>query len=87
MKEKEIGSLEAGKKADIIILDLNKAHLIPLYNIYSQLVYAAGGSEVETVIINGQLIMENKNILTVDEQAILDVAKHLGGRIKNELKI
>jgi len=85
LKEKEIGSLEAGKTADIIILDLNKPHLVPLYNIYSQLVYSAGGGEVETVIINGQLVMENHMILTVDEQGILDEARELSRRIKNEI--
>jgi 5-methylthioadenosine/S-adenosylhomocysteine deaminase len=84
LKEKEIGSLEAGKTADIIILDLNQPHLTPLYNIYSHLVYSAGGGEVDTVIINGKLIMENRKILTVDEQEIMDRANHLAGRIKNE---
>jgi len=86
LKEKEIGSLEAGKTADLIILDLNKPHLIPLYNIYSQLVYSAGGGEVDTVIINGKLIMENRKILTVDEQGILDEARELSRRIKNEIQ-
>lgn len=86
MKEKEIGSLEVGKIADIIILDLDRPHLTPLYNVYSHLVYSAGGSEVDTVIINGKLIMENRDILTIDEDEIIDQANHLAERIKNEVK-
>jgi 5-methylthioadenosine/S-adenosylhomocysteine deaminase len=87
LADKMIGSLEVGKRADIIILDLNRPHLVPLYNIYSQLVYSAGGSEVDSVIVNGKLIMENRKILTVDEDELMDQARHLSGRIKNELKI
>jgi 5-methylthioadenosine/S-adenosylhomocysteine deaminase len=87
LADKMIGSLEVGKRADIIILDLNRPHLVPLYNIYSQLVYSAGGSEVDSVIVNGKLIMENRTILTVNEKEIMDQARELAGRIKNELKI
>lgn len=86
LKEKEIGSLEKGKIADIIIIDLDRPHLTPLYNIYSHLVYSASGSEVDTVIINGKLIMENRDILTVDEDEVIDQANHLAERIKNEIK-
>ncbi|MBN2058676.1 MAG: amidohydrolase [Candidatus Saganbacteria bacterium] len=82
----DIGSLAPGKTADIIILDLNKPHLLPLYNIYSQLVYSAGGSEVESVIINGRLVMENKRVLTMDEDEVLDNARHMGARIRHEIK-
>jgi len=86
LKEKEIGSLEVGKKADIIILDLNRPHLTPLYNIYSNLVYSAGGGEVDTAIINGKLIMENRDILTIDEEEIIDRANSIARRIENEIK-
>jgi 5-methylthioadenosine/S-adenosylhomocysteine deaminase len=85
-KDKDIGSLEVGKTADIILLDLNLPHLVPLYNIYSHLVYSAGGSEVDTVIINGKLIMENRDILTIDEDEIIFKAHKFGERIKNEVK-
>jgi 5-methylthioadenosine/S-adenosylhomocysteine deaminase len=84
-KEKEIGSLEVGKTADLIILNLNLPHLVPLYNIYSHLVYSAGGAEVETVIINGKLIMEKRKVLTVDEDEIMDQAKHLAKKIQAEV--
>lgn len=86
LKEKEIGSLEVGKTADIILIDLDRPHLTPLYNVYSHLVYSAGGSEVDTVIINGKLIMENRDILTVDEGEIIDRANHLARKIKMEVQ-
>jgi 5-methylthioadenosine/S-adenosylhomocysteine deaminase len=86
LQKPDIGSLEAGKTADVIVLDLDRPHLTPLYNVYSHLVYSAGGSEVDTVIINGKLIMENRDILSVDEDELIDKAKKLGGRIKNEIK-
>jgi len=60
------GSLESGKKADIIILDTRKPHLTPLYNHISHLVYAARGSDVQTSVINGRLIMEERKILSFD---------------------
>ena len=82
----DLGSLEVGKTADIIMVDLNKPNLVPLYNIYSHLVYSAGGSEVDSVIINGKLIMENRRLLTIDEQEIIDQANHLAKKIKAEVQ-
>lgn len=70
--ENEIGSLEVGKKADIIIIDLNKPHLCPVHDIYSTLAYSACGSDVETVIIDGEIIMENRKIKTVDEVMVME---------------
>jgi len=86
LKEKEIGSLEVGKTADIILVDLDRPHLTPLYNVYSHLVYSAGGGEVDTVIINGKLVMENREMLNVDEDEIIDRANRLAKEIKNEVK-
>jgi len=60
------GSLETGKKADIIIIGTNKPHLTPMYNPFSHLVYAARGSDVDHVIINGQIVMEGRKLLTMD---------------------
>lgn len=60
------GSLEAGKKADIIILDTRKPHLTPMYNPVSHLVYAARGSDVTTSVINGKVIMEDRKLLSLD---------------------
>lgn len=68
--EKEIGSIEVGKKADLAILDLNTPSLTPRNNLLAGLSYSANGSEVDTVIINGQITMENRRILTVDEKLV-----------------
>ncbi len=73
--EKEIGSLEAGKKADIAILNLNRPHLQPIYNIVSLLVYSAVGADVRDVIINGKLVMQDRQLLTLDEEQILRQAR------------
>jgi len=69
------GSLEPGKKADIIIVDTNKPHLTPMYNPYSHIVYAARGGEVNHVIINGQLVMEHRKLLTMDTEEIMARAR------------
>jgi 5-methylthioadenosine/S-adenosylhomocysteine deaminase len=74
--EKQIGSLEKGKKADIIVLDFNQPHLVPQYNIISNLVYSARGSDVETSLINGKIVMEKKKVLPVDERKILKKVKN-----------
>jgi len=67
----QIGSLESGKKADLIVLDLNQPHLTPLYNIPSHLVYAARGADVVHSIINGKPVMQNRKLLTLDESALI----------------
>jgi 5-methylthioadenosine/S-adenosylhomocysteine deaminase len=79
--EKEIGSLEVGKKADIIILDLNRPHLQPVYNIVSQLVYSAVGADVRDVIIDGKLVMHDRQLLTLDEETILQKAQEWRNKI------
>jgi 5-methylthioadenosine/S-adenosylhomocysteine deaminase len=76
-----IGSLEPGKQADIIVLDLHKPHLTPLYHPESQLVYAARGSDVATAIIDGRVVMENGCILTFDVQTAMDNVNAIAGRI------
>jgi 5-methylthioadenosine/S-adenosylhomocysteine deaminase len=69
-----IGSLEPGKQADVIVLDTRQPHLVPMYHPVSQLVYAARGSDVAAVVIDGRIVMENGRILTFDvEQAMDDV--------------
>jgi len=71
----EVGTLECGMKADLILVDLNKAHLTPHHDLVAMLVYSAAGSDVSHVICNGQLIMEDYKILTFDEQEIITLAK------------
>ncbi|MGD2125585.1 MAG: amidohydrolase [Desulfobacteraceae bacterium] len=70
-----VGSLEVGKKADIIIVDTNKPHLTPMYNPYSHLVYAAKGNDVSHAIINGRLVMEDRKLLSLDLKEVLTRAK------------
>jgi len=78
----EIGSLEKGKAADVIAVDLRKPHLQPLYNPYSHLVYAASGADVKHTVVNGQVLMENRQLLTINEEALLDEATRWGRLIR-----
>ena len=73
--EKEIGSIEKGKRADLVIVDRDSLNQIPLYNIYSDLVYATKASDVSTVIINGRIVMRDRRLLTLDEAAIKEGAR------------
>lgn len=72
-KEKEIGSIEEGKKADIILLDLNKVHNAPLCHadIESTIVYSAKSEDVSTVIVDGKILMEDRKLTTLDEDEIM----------------
>jgi 5-methylthioadenosine/S-adenosylhomocysteine deaminase len=80
--ENEIGSLEAGKKADLIVLDMNQPHLTPLFNIPSHMVYAARGADVIHSVINGRIVMQDRRLTTLDEEAILSEMEELGDTIK-----
>ena len=68
--DKIIGSIEAGKRADIVIVDADDLNQTPLYNIYSSLVYATKANDVRTVIIEGKIVMLNRNLLTLNETLI-----------------
>jgi 5-methylthioadenosine/S-adenosylhomocysteine deaminase len=70
-QEQEIGSLEVGKKADIIVVDLNASHIMPVHRAASALVYNAKGSDVDTVIVDGRLLMKDKQVQFLDEEALL----------------
>jgi 5-methylthioadenosine/S-adenosylhomocysteine deaminase len=83
--EQATGSLEKGKKADVIIVDVRKPHLTPLYNPYSHLVYAARGSDVSHSIINGRLVMENRNLVTLDVGKVMEEARRQAFKIKDRL--
>jgi len=73
--EKEIGSLEKGKKADLILISLNEPNAVPMYDVYAQIAYALKGSDVETVMIGGQFVMKDHKLLTVDEEAAITKAR------------
>ncbi len=85
--EKEIGSLETGKRADILIIERDSLNQIPLYNIYSDLVYATKGSDVESVIINGRIVMQDRRLLTLNEVAIKRDARVFREKIAKSLNI
>jgi 5-methylthioadenosine/S-adenosylhomocysteine deaminase len=77
----KIGSIEKGKAADVIVIDLKHPHLTPLYDIYSQIVYSAMASDVETVVIDGQLLIRNGRHVSDREDAILQKAREWQTRI------
>ncbi len=70
--EDQVGSLEPGKRADMIVIDIRRPHLIPMYNVYSHLVYAASGHDVVATLVNGQVLMENRKLTTLDVDAVME---------------
>lgn len=84
--DKFIGSIETGKRADIILVDMNQPHLTPLYNYYSQLVYASRGADVKTSIINGKIVMKDRQLLTIDHKAAMDNVRNIATEIINQKK-
>ena len=83
--ENQIGSLEVGKRADLVIVDLDDLAQTPLYNIYSHLVYATKADDVRTVIIEGRVVMLNRRLLTLDENGIKMRARAFRERISRSL--
>jgi 5-methylthioadenosine/S-adenosylhomocysteine deaminase len=83
--EKEIGSLEAGKKADLILISLDEPNAVPLYDIYAQIAYSLKGSDVETVVIGGRIVMRERELLTVDEPRVLEKAREYGKSVRASL--
>ena len=73
--DKEIGSLEKGKKADLILISLDEPNAVPMYDVYAAIAYALKGSDVETVIIGGRVVMRDHKLLTVDEEAAIAKAR------------
>lgn len=73
----EIGTLEVGKKADIILVDLDKPHFAPWNNSVSDLVYAAQGGDVKTTIVNGKMLMKDYEVLTMDTEKIMAEATRI----------
>ena len=79
--EKEIGSIEKGKRADLVVVDLDDLNQTPYYNIYSDLVYAAKAADVRTVIIEGRVVMRDRRLLTLNEATIKADARRYRERI------
>ncbi len=76
----EIGSLEPGKRADIVLVDTRRPRLTPLYRVYSHLVYEARGSDVTTVLVNGQVVVSDGQIMTVNEEEVMERVRDFGDR-------
>jgi 5-methylthioadenosine/S-adenosylhomocysteine deaminase len=85
--EKQIGSLEAGKKADLIIVDTGAPHAVPMYNAYSEIVYALKASDVRTVVIAGKILMEERRMLTLNEKEILAKAEEYKKKIEASMAV
>lgn len=84
--ESEIGSIEVGKKADIILIDTNSANMVPdSSTLSSNVVYSANGSNVDTTICNGKILMENKKLTVLDEQEIFNKAKQAIKELKEAI--
>ena len=83
--DKKIGSLENGKLADLVQIDLSQPHTTPNYNIYSTLVYAAKGGDVRNVMVHGKLIVRDRQALTLNRQAILSKAAEYQTKITASL--
>src|SRR5713226_9795480 len=79
--EREIGSIEKGKRADLVIVDLDDLNQTPYYNIYSDLVYATKAGDVQTVIIEGRVVMRDRQLLTLNEETIKADARRYRERI------
>lgn len=84
--EREIGSLEVGKRADVILVDLSASHLTPIYNPLSHLVYATKASDVSDTIVNGRVLMRNRRLLTLNEEAIKMKARAYQKQVSQSLK-
>ena len=80
------GSLEVGKRADLIVIDIQKPHLTPMYNPYSHLVYAVGSHDVKHSIINGNIVMEDRRLVTLDVEDVMRSAKEQAERVREWVK-
>jgi len=82
----EIGLLKPGYKADIILVNLHRPHLCPGHDLFARLVYSAQSSDVETVLVDGEVLMKKRNLLTIDEEEVMDQAEKSAQRLVNRPK-
>ncbi|GAC1505631.1 MAG: hypothetical protein NVS1B11_03710 [Terriglobales bacterium] len=83
--EKEIGSLETGKKADVILISLDEPNAVPMYDIDAQLAYALKSSDVQTVVIGGRVVMRDRKLLTVNEEEAIAKAREYRKKVAESL--
>lgn len=80
--EKDIGSIEPGKRADLISVRLDRPHAVPMYDVYSQFVYALKGSDVRDVMVDGKIVVRDRQVLTLDSRQILAGAREFGVKVR-----
>jgi len=85
-QEKTTGSLEVGKKADILVLDTQRIYLVPAVRIVSAWIHNGQPSDIESVMIDGQFVMRNRRVLTMDEDRLIADADRVGRRIWSEVQ-
>jgi cytosine/adenosine deaminase-related metal-dependent hydrolase len=85
-QEKLLGALEVGRKADLIVLDTQRAHLVPAGRIVSAWIHNGQPSDIESVMVDGRFIMRDRKVLTMDEEGIVAEADKVGKRIWKEVR-
>ena len=83
---KQTGSLTVGRRADVIQISFNDPHLVPVYDVVSHLVYAADAQDVQTVVVDGRVLMRDRTVLTLDEEAIIKAAKAIAAKVDAEIR-
>jgi len=84
--DREIGSLEPGKQADLIIVETHAPHLTPIYQPVSAIVYAAKGSDVRTVMVGGRLLVKDRKVWAVDMEDVMDHVERISHALTSDLK-
>src|SRR4029077_14834967 len=85
--DKQTGSLEPAKRADLITVRLDRPNAVPLYDVYSQMVYALKGSDVQDVMVNGRIVVRDAQPLTIDQKQVLAKAHEFGRKVAASLKV
>jgi 5-methylthioadenosine/S-adenosylhomocysteine deaminase len=80
----DAGSIDPGRLADLAVINLRKPHLVPVHDVINSLVYCARAEDVEATIINGQVVMRDRRLLTMDEDEILDLAQECGASLRQK---
>jgi 5-methylthioadenosine/S-adenosylhomocysteine deaminase len=84
--DREIGSLEPGKRADLVIVSMRSARQTPMYDPLSHLVYVTRGDDVQTVVVNGKMVMRNRNVLTLDEGVVIAEANGWATKVRQAVQ-
>jgi 5-methylthioadenosine/S-adenosylhomocysteine deaminase len=84
--QKELGSLEPGKRADLIVVSMSAARQTPMYDPLSHLVYVTRGDDVQTTIVNGRVLMRDRNVLTLRKADVLEEARAFANRVLGAVK-